>query len=140
MVPNERIQIAPRLIGTCEADVNASIDGDDERPKGTLSGLPTSMDSSLPGNVRGFAAKHRLTASVAVATQTIKRVFPSLSIEISLKSDSETGETVISFTAIPPAGQDLAELSETNSRLHDEIFNSLPTKSLQFFSFGFRFA
>jgi hypothetical protein len=136
----DRMQIASPGAGAYDKDISTFVEYvNQDRPQTTLSGLAISTDQPLPGSVRRFAAKHQLTASVAVALQTIKRLFPALPVEISLESDTETGETVILFTSAPPASQDLDDLSEMNSRLHDAVFNSLPTKSLQFLSFGFRF-
>ena len=136
-----RMRIAPSGFGAAETQTkNYLAPFHYERPGTVLSAACVSTDQVLlPEKVRQFAATQRITGSVAVALQAIKRLFPALRVEISLESDAETGETVISFTVIPPTSQDLNDLSEMNSRLHDEVFNNLPTKALQFLSFGFGF-
>ena len=134
------MQIANISISAAEASgIKNYITYVHDRPKATLSGVHVSTCQHLPSEVTDFAALHKLTGSVAVAMQTVKRLFPAFPVDICLDSDEEAGETVIRFTLVPPTGQDLDDLSEMNSRLHDEVFNSLPTKSLQFLSFGFRF-
>jgi hypothetical protein len=134
------LQITPTGLRGSAIEITEYLsDFNEERPQATLSGVPLSADQPLPDNVRQFAATHKLTGSVAVAIQTVKHLFPTLPVEISLESDSETGETVILFRVSPPSGQDLDDLAEMNSLLHEEVFNNLPTKTLQFLSFGFRF-
>jgi hypothetical protein len=89
-------------------------------------------------DVMNFARRHGVVGSLFVACSVIKQECPGATVQVSLESDPEAALTIISFV-LKATGQTLDQMIEADSRLHDQLFHSLPTSALRFLSFRFDF-